>query len=124
MATKTEPNTLGDGLKWEQDSDYSRKKIIVASGNSVVLLEVVGKITASGKYAPLNPVAIDGTEAAAGIMIGDVDAGLADTAGVIVERDALVATDNLVWPDGITIGQKDAAIAELDGLGIKAVDLA
>lgn len=124
MAVKTEPNSLGDGLKWEEDNDYSRRKVTIASGNSVSLLQVVGKITASGKYAPLNPAAADGTEAAAGIMTLAVDASAADKEGVIIEREALVAMDNLVWPAGITAPQKTAAIAQLEALGIKAVGLA
>ncbi len=124
MPVKTEPSSLGDGLKWEQDSDYSRKKVIIASGNSVSLLQVVGKITASGKFAPLDQDAVDGTEAAAGIMVGAVDATLADTAGVIIEKDALVSMANLVWPADIDAGEKTAAIAELEALGIKDVSLA
>jgi len=124
MAVKIEPNTLGDGIKWEEDNDYSRRKITVASGNSVVALEVVGQITASGKFAPLDQDATDGTEAAAGIMVADIDASAADMAGVIIESDALVAMDNLVWPDDIDAGEKTAAIAQLVALGIKAVTLA
>ena len=53
-----------------------------------------------------------------------VDASAADREGVIIERDALVAMDNLVWPAAITAPQKAAAIAELEALGIKAVVLA
>lgn len=124
MAVKNEPNTLGDGIKWEEDGDYSRKKITVLTGNSVSMLEVVGKVTASGKYVPLDPAASDGSEAAAGIMVGDVDASAADKPGAIIEREALVAMDNLVWPTGITAGEKTTAIGELEALGIKAVSLA
>lgn len=47
MTAKTEPNSLGDGVKWEQENSYSRKTVTVASGNSVALLEVVGAITKS-----------------------------------------------------------------------------
>lgn len=124
MATKTEPKVLGDGIKWEEDGDYSRRKVTIASGNTVALLEVVGKITASGKFAPFNQDAVDGTEAAAGISILAVDASAADAKGVIIEREALVAMENLVWPADIIAGEKEAAIAELEALGIKAVTLA
>lgn len=124
MAVKTEPNYLGDAIKWEESNMYSRRKITVASGNSVVMLEVMGKLTADGKYVPLAPAAADGSEVAAGIMIGAVDASAADAEGVILESDSLVAMDNLVWPDGITAPQKATAIAELEALGVKAVSLA
>ncbi|MFT5728740.1 MAG: hypothetical protein ACI8PB_002896 [Desulforhopalus sp.] len=124
MATITEPNTLGDGIKWEEGGSYSREKIVVASGNSVACLEVVGKITLGGKCVPLAPAAVDGSEAAAGIMVAAIDATTADQAGVVVNDHAMAAMDNLVWPDGISAGEKTTAIAELEALGIKAVGLA
>ena len=124
MAILNEPAVLGDALKWEQSNDYSRRKVTIASGQNLALLQVVGKITASGKFAVLNPAATDGTENAAGFLMAAVDASAADREGVIIERDALVAMDNLVWPAGITAPQKEAAIAELEALGIKAVVLA
>ena len=124
MATKTEPNTLGDGIKWEEDNDYSRRQVTIASGNNLSQLQVVGKITASGKYAAFDQDAVDGTEDAAGIMVGAIDASLADKPGVIIEREALVAMDNLVWPSDIETAEKTAAIAQLEALGIKAVTLA
>ena len=217
MASLTEPNTLGDGVKWEQDSDYSRRKITVLSGEDLALLtvialvlatvpttgtagsntgdgtcasvvggaktitetftltctaaatnagtfSVVGSLTGrladatvavafsseylgftiadgdtdfvvgdtftvavaagSGKVVALDPDAVDGSNRAAGILVAAVDASSADTPGVIIEKDALVAMDNLVWPTGIEAAEKTAAIAELEALGIKAVSLA
>jgi hypothetical protein len=124
MATKTEPATLGDALKWEQDSDYSRKTVTIASGENLALCQVVGKITATGKYAALDPSAVDGTQAAAGFVIAAVDASTADKLGVIIERDALVAMNNLYWTVDIDATEKAAAIVQLEALGIKAVALA
>jgi len=124
MTVKTESNTLVDGIKWEESNDYSRQKVTVLSGQSLALLEVVGKVTASGKVVALNPAALDGSEAAAGIMIGAVDASLADKPGVIIVREAMIASDNLVWPADITAGEKTAAIAELEALGIVDVETA
>lgn len=124
MAVKTEPNSLGDAIKWEEDDNYSREKVTIASGQNLALLQVVGKITASGKYAAFDQDAVDGTEAAAGIMVAAVDASGADTPGVIINDHALVAMDNLVWPSDIEAAEKTAAIAELVALGIKPVGLA
>lgn len=124
MPVKIESATLGDGIKWEEDNHYSRKKVTILSGSVVSCLEVMGQVTASGKYVPLDPAASDGREVAAGIMVAAVDASGGDTAGVIIERHAMMATANLVWPDGIDAGQKTAAIADLEALGVKAVDLA
>ena len=61
MTVKTESNTLGDGIKWEESNDHSRQKVTVLSGQSLALLEVVGKVTASGKVVALNPAALDGS---------------------------------------------------------------
>lgn len=43
MTYKTAKTTLGDGLKWEDGKDYSRKDVTVASGSTVSCLEVVGQ---------------------------------------------------------------------------------
>ena len=45
MSALTEPNSLGDGIKWEESNDYSREKVTVLAGQSLSLLEVVGKVT-------------------------------------------------------------------------------
>lgn len=124
MAVKTEPNTLGDAIKWEEDANYSRRQVTIAAGNNLALLQVVGKITASGKYAAFNQDGTNGSENAAGILVAPVDATAADKQGVIIEREALVAMNNLVWPADIEAGEKAAAIAELEALGIKAVGIA
>ena len=75
----------------------------------------------SGKVKPLSLTATDGSNKAAGFMIADVDATLADVSGVIIAGPALAVMDNLGWPDGITADQKTAAIAQLETVGIKAV---
>lgn len=124
MPVKTEPNTLGDGIKWEESSDYSRDKVVIASGENLALLEVVGKVTATEKYVAFNQDASDGSQNAAGIMVAAVDASTADKEGVIISTQAMAAMDNLVWPADITAGEKTAAIAQLVALGIKAVGLA
>ncbi|MFO7598036.1 MAG: head decoration protein, partial [Desulfocurvibacter africanus] len=68
----------------------------------------------------LNPGAdpADGSEKAAGIAIDAYDASAADVEGVAIKRDAIVAPSALIWPDGITVGQKATALAELEALGI------
>lgn len=78
----------------------------------------------SGKYVPLDPAAVNGSQVAAGIMVDAVDATSADALGVIINGDSLVATDNLVWPAEISAGDKATAIAQLAAIGIKAVGLA
>lgn len=124
MPVKIEPNSLSDAVKWEQDADYSRAKVTIGSQGSVKLLEVVGQITATGKYQPLDTVATNGLETAVGISLLDVDASGGDRVGVILNDDSMVDMNALVWPVAITVPQKDVAIAQLASLGIKAVSAA
>ena len=76
-------------------------------------------ITVSGgDYEALDVAEDDGAQIAAGVLYAGVDATDADTACVVLKRQAEVKADALVWPDGITQGQKDAAIAQLNSRGI------
>ena len=118
MAELTEQAVLSDGVKWEQDGDYSREQITVGAGADLTVLTVLGKVTASGKYVQLDPAASDGSESAAGILEADCAAAAADTAGAAIVRDALIAADSLVWPASITAPQKTTALTELAALGI------
>ncbi len=217
MATKTEPNTLGDGIKWEESNDFSRTKLTVLSGQVLALLAVIGRVlfvvpatgtagagntgtgicgtvvgglktivetftltctaavgnagtfsvvgsitgrlpdatvavpyaspyigftltddtdfivgdsftiditAGSGKAVALDPAAVDGSNHAAGIMVAAVDATSADKPGVAIVREAMIAPSFLVWPDGISAGDKAAALAELENLQIVAVETA
>lgn len=91
-----------------------------AVGDSFTIAVAAG----SGKVVAYDQDAVDGSADAAGFMIAAVDASSADKEGVIISRDALVVTGNLVWPDDITDDEKTAAIAQLEALGIKAVSQA
>ncbi|MDF1577681.1 MAG: head decoration protein [Desulfobulbales bacterium] len=66
MASLTEGNRLHDVLKWEQDNLYSREKVTVLSGEKLVALAVVGKIT--------NATPTTGTAAAANTGDGTMTA--------------------------------------------------
>ena len=89
----------------------------LASGGNLATGTVVGKVTATGKMVQLAPGASDGSETAAAILLGDLDASAADEPGIFFEHG--VAIDAyLVWPDGITENQKATAIAQLKDAGI------
>lgn len=122
MPTKpvlTEGLNLGDLLKYEAPNLYSRDQVTVAAGQVLELGAVVGVITASAKIKVVDPSASDGSEVAAGVLIQAVDANLADRDdGLIVARHAIVANHALVWPTGITVAEKQSAIAQLKALGV------
>lgn len=115
----TEGLNLGDLLKYEASHLYSRDQVTVAAGQVLTLGAVVGVVTASAKVKAVDPSATDGTQVAAGVLIQAVDANLADRDdGLMVARHAIVADHALAWPAGITVAEKQAAIAQLKILGI------
>ena len=121
MATvvKTEPMRPGEYLVSEV-ATQSRDVAVVATGGSAVYVAgtVMGKITASGKLTILAPAASDGSQNAAAILFGPVDATSADVSATITSRLAEVNGLCLTWPSGITTNQQNAAIAQLVALGI------
>jgi hypothetical protein len=118
MPSLSESNTLGDLLKYEAPNLFSRESITVAAGANLSLGTVLGRITASGKYVILAPAASDGSQTAAAVLLGDAAAASADTKGLILARHGIVADHALVWPGGITGGQKTTAVSQLETKGI------
>lgn len=118
MAVLTEGNRLSDVLAWEQENLYSREKITILSGQVLAVGQVVGQVSASGKYVAFNQDATDGSQIPAGIVIADYDATGADIAGVIIARDAILRPSGLVWPSDIETAEKEAAMAVLEEAGI------
>lgn len=111
---------ITDAVKWEADPNYSRSVGTVQYQQKLKNLTVLGRVTATGKYKILAPGASDGTQVAAGVLLGAVDASGGDTMGAVLDGDSLVMMDQLEWPDGITDPQKKTAIDNLDAIGIKA----
>jgi len=99
MATQTEAKHAGEFIVSEGNGNISREGITVVSGQVLVVGEVVGKITASGKYKDYDNGAADGSEVAAGILYNAVDATGADADGVIVARLAEVESAGLTGSD-------------------------
>ena len=119
MTTVTEPNNLGDLLKFEQDALYSRDEVTVATGQALALGAVVGR-NSSSEIVAIDPSATDGSEIAIGVMAETVDATAATTPAVMIARHALVARPALVWPSGITAAQISTALSQLEQRGIVA----
>lgn len=126
---------LGHILQWElkEGSNHSRKTVTIreAAAKGYVIGEVLGKVTATGKYKQLDPAATDGSENFAGIFIGtdnalDPDnlavAANTDTSGVILFRDAGVGKLYLRWIAGVTDLQKAAVYAQMEAAGFTVLD--
>lgn len=121
MATVlTESQHTAEGLVSEANGNRSRDTITILSGQNLDAMTVLGKVTASGKYVQLDEGAVDGSENAAGVLYAAVDATAADKQGVRIARDAEVVKASLQWNGTINQAQKDAAVAQLEALGIIA----
>ena len=118
MTVATQPNNLGDLLKFEAPSLYSREEITVAQGQNLTLGTLVGQESETDLIKALNPAATDGTQNALGALIADTDALAANIKAVIVTRDAILADHAVVWPATITLEQKTAAIKQLEARGV------
>jgi hypothetical protein len=113
MTVYTEDTHAGEFLVSEANGHLSRETITVLSGQDLAAGAVLGKVTASGKYRAVQPGASDGSEVAAGVLYDAIDATEADTVGAAIVRLAEVNAAELVWPAGITGGQKTTALSEL-----------
>lgn len=112
----TERKHAGEFLISELDGHGSRDNITVVSGQVLVAGAVLGK--ASGKYKNYDNQAVDGSQAAAGILYDNCDATAGDTPAVIINMDAEVNGNLLAW--GTETGSDETAgIADLLALGIK-----
>ncbi len=114
-----EPMNLGDLLKYEAPNLYSRDRVTVAAGQTLPLGTVLGMGTEPGKVTQIDPSATDGSQVAAGVLMQDADAHLADRLdGLMVARHAIVADHALRWPSGMAVAEQQAAILQLKALGV------
>ena len=122
MTILTEGRHAGGFLVWEAFRDYTREVITIATGGTYPVLEpgtVLGKITASGKYAAHDPAAVDGTETAVAVLWGPADATAADATVVALARGpAVVNGKDLVFVGTPTALEITAAHSALATLGV------
>jgi hypothetical protein len=118
MPTLTEGPHAGGFLVWEALRDYCREVVTIAAGT----LEpgtVLGKITASGKYAAHDPAAADGSETAVAVLWDKVDASTGDAPAVaLVRGPAIVNRHDLVFAGTPSEAEIAAAHADLLAVGI------
>jgi hypothetical protein len=112
MTLLTESAHTGEYLLSEGNGAISREQVVVTGGDYPAG-QVLGIITASGQYTAHHPTAADGSEVAATILYGPVNASVADADGVITARLAEVNDDLLTWKSGISAPDKAAGIVAL-----------
>jgi len=120
MTTLVEGPHPGGFLVWEVLRDYTRETVTLASGaGKLAPGTVLGKITASGKYAAHDPAAGDGTETAVAVLWGKADASGGDVPAVAVVRGpAIVNRHDLVFAGTPSEAEIAAAHAALLAAGI------
>ncbi|WP_375738067.1 head decoration protein [Pseudomonas boanensis] len=112
MSVKTETRRAGDFVLSEANGNLSRESIVIDSGIHIPGT-VLGKITATGKYAALDTEATDGSQNAAAVLRAEADATDGDIKAVGYVRLAEVRADMLVWPAAITEEDKTAGLQAL-----------
>ncbi len=120
MPVKIEGKVTAEYILSEASGARSRDQAKIASGaGQVEAGTILGKITASGKFAPHDSSATDGSEAAIAILYANVDATDADARCVISARDCEVKKDDLIYHADIdTDTEIDAVNASLAANGI------
>ncbi len=106
MSNKTEGVHAGEFLLSEAGGTRSRDEITLAATTvNLPAGQLLGKVTATGEHAPYDPLATDGTEAAAGILWAPAGTSAAAQRAVAITRDAEVVARLLTGVD--TAGEND-----------------
>ena len=115
-----ENNRLGDLLKYEADKNYCREVMSVASGQNLKMGSVVGIKSATDeiKIVSISDEETDGSDSAFGVLLEDVDATSAAKKALVIARDAILASDYIVFPNGATADQKKKITKDLEKRGI------
>lgn len=113
MAVQVEGAHPGEWILSEGQGRISRDAEVLLSGQNLTDGAVLGKITASAKFKEMDPAAVDGSQTAAAILLGDANAASADKEITVVSRLAEVLESLLVWKSGVTGGQKTTALTQL-----------
>jgi hypothetical protein len=112
MTILTQGARIAEFLLSEANGQRSREAGTLAiTAEALPAGQLLGKVTASGEYAPYAPAAADGTEAVAAILYAAAPASAAAQPVAVVVRDAEVSGGKLTGNDA-------AATADLLALGI------
>lgn len=115
-----ENNRLGDLLKYEADKNYCREVMTVAEGQNLKMGTVVGIKSATDeiKIISIADKETDGSDLAFGVLLEDVDATLAAKKALVIARDAILASDYVIFPKDATADQKKKITGDLEKRGI------
>ena len=113
----TESTRRSDVLLFQEGEElnFIFDNVTLVSGTAASKVgQVLGLITASGKYTQVAPAAVDGSQTAAAVLMADCDASGGDKVALAVVRGPAIFKDaGLLWTSGMTTGQKTTAKAQL-----------
>lgn len=114
MTTLNETRHAEGFIISEANGRLSRGSGTLISGQKVTAGEVLGTITASGKYTTLDPDAGTGEQVASAIALNDTDATDADHPIGVLVRFAEINQNELVWGAAVDAdAEKTTALGEL-----------
>lgn len=97
-------------------------EIIVAAGQGILKAgTILGQITANGKFVKVNKDATDGSQVGKVILFGRVDATSTEVRTVGTEIGAATVVEESLSTDSQGANQREASIADLARVGIKAL---
>lgn len=118
MTPYTEGMHAGEFVLSEANGTRSREEIVVTqAGAALSAGQVLGRITASGKYVPRVTTNSNGSEVAAAILYGNLPAATGDVAAVGFVRDCEV-DGNVLTGYGADATAKAVTKAQLAAVGI------
>jgi hypothetical protein len=117
-ASDVEDKHAAEFLLAELPGKISRDTVTLVTGQNRKVGDVLGRITATGKYKIYDNAAVDGSEVAAAILYADCDATAADKACVVINWSAEVNKAKLGWNAQLQAAI-DAGLADLLLKGIK-----
>lgn len=102
----------GEFLLSEAEGQRSRETVTVASGAGIIAPgTVLGRVTATGFFVPSPDTGADGSQTALAIAIYGCDATTSQQRIAVIQRDAEVKADTLVFAASVNDAPKRAAKA-------------
>lgn len=102
----------------EANGFRSRDQVTVAQQPVVIRAGTVMAVGEDGNWRTLDLTDTEGNTTSDGILLNDVDPTAGTVQATMIVRDAEVRDDDLIWPAGISAGNKATEIARLALLGI------
>jgi hypothetical protein len=117
----TSKKTWSDLVKHEYSTSYTRATVTIEAGYGILTQRtILGKNTSTGKYAPVNPSASDGTEVADAILYTDrVNTDGNDAkAAVLIRGPAIISFSFLISRNPLDDSQQENMLKQLETKGI------